>query len=122
MALTFLSLVLNTAYRMKLIIVLDVRFLPNPYFTPELKNSNGNDDRVVQYVLRRQEAREFVDRLQGFCLSAALFEREGKSYLTVAIGCTGGKHRSVVVANALKSFFLAGRPSVFHSSPDIDKE
>ena len=123
MALTFLSFGFKYGVPHEADIVLDVRFMPNPYFIPELKNSTGNDDRVVQYVLRRQETREFVERLEGFLsFQLPLFEREGKSYLTVAIGCTGGKHRSVVVVNALKDFFLAQRPGVSSHHRDIDKE
>ncbi len=123
MAVTFLSFGFKYGVPHEADIVLDVRFMPNPYFIPELKNSTGNDDRVVQYVLRRQETREFVERLEGFLsFQLPLFEREGKSYLTVAIGCTGGKHRSVVVANTLKDFFLTDRPGVSSHHRDIDKE
>ena len=113
MALTFLSFGFKYGVPHEADIVIDVRFMPNPYFVPELKNRTGNDDSVIQYVLGRQEAREFVERLQDFLLfQLPLFEREGKSYLTVAIGCTGGRHRSVAVANTLKSFFLHHRPGV----------
>lgn len=85
-------------------IVLDVRFLENPYFVPELKHLPGTDSRVRNFVLGLPEAREFLERtsqLLEFMLPR--YEREGKSYLTVAIGCTGGRHRSVVLAEALAS-------------------
>ena len=123
MAVTFLSFGFKYGVPHEADIVLDVRFMPNPYFIQELKNSTGNDDRVAEYVLRRPDAREFVDRLQGFlAFQLPLFEREGKSYLTVAIGCTGGKHRSVVVVNALHDFFLTHRPGVSSHHRDIDKD
>lgn len=83
-------------------LVFDVRFLPNPYFVPELKALTGKDARVAHFVLDRPDAWEFLDR--SYELLAFLvprYQREGKTYLTVAIGCTGGKHRSVAIAQAL---------------------
>jgi UPF0042 nucleotide-binding protein len=83
-------------------LVFDVRFLPNPFFVPELKALTGRDERVAHFVLDRPDTWEFLDRT--FDLLAFLvprYQREGKAYLTVAIGCTGGKHRSVAVARAL---------------------
>lgn len=83
-------------------LVLDVRFLPNPFFVPELKALTGKDATVAAYVLDRPETTEFIDRtsdLLQFLLPK--YQREGKTYLTVAIGCTGGKHRSVAVAAKL---------------------
>jgi UPF0042 nucleotide-binding protein len=104
-------------------IVIDVRFMPNPHFVPELKSHTGNEDSVMRYVVSRPEAREFVDRLCDFLsFQLPLFEREGKSYLTVAIGCTGGRHRSVAVVNMLRTFFLQHRPGVYAQHRDIDKE
>ena len=79
--------------------VFDVRFLPNPNWVDELKDLTGLDDRVKEYVLSQPEAADFssrVDDLLGFLLPC--YVKEGKSYLTVAIGCTGGRHRSVVLA------------------------
>jgi UPF0042 nucleotide-binding protein len=83
-------------------VVLDVRFLDNPYFVPELKPLTGLDPPVSTYVLGSPETQEFLQRT-GALLEYVLprYEREGKSYLTVAIGCTGGRHRSVAVAEAL---------------------
>jgi len=83
-------------------VVLDVRFLDNPYFVPELKQLTGLDEPVVRHVLAAPETQEFLQRtreLLAFVMPK--YEREGKSYLTIAIGCTGGRHRSVVVADAL---------------------
>jgi UPF0042 nucleotide-binding protein len=83
-------------------VVLDVRFLDNPYFVPELKPMTGLDAPVRDFVMKAPEAVEFLERAEAM-LSFALprYEREGKSYLTVAIGCTGGQHRSVALAEAL---------------------
>lgn len=82
--------------------VLDVRFLPNPYFVEALSASTGEEANVRQFVLDNADAREFLDRSQAlleFVLPRA--EREGKAYLTVAVGCTGGRHRSVAVVQEL---------------------
>lgn len=83
-------------------LMFDVRHLPNPYFDPKLKEFTGEDRRVVTFLDRHPEVRETVDRFADL-LSYLLpfYKREGKSYLTVGIGCTGGKHRSVMVASRL---------------------
>jgi UPF0042 nucleotide-binding protein len=83
-------------------LVFDARFLPNPNFVPALKSLSGLHPRVVRYLRRQRETAIFLGRLKGF-LAYALprYLKEGKSYLTVGIGCTGGRHRSVVIANAL---------------------
>lgn len=83
-------------------LVFDVRFLPNPYFVPELKAHTGKEPAVAHYVLDRPDSWTFLDK--SFELLEFLvprYQKEGKSYLTVAIGCTGGKHRSVAIADAL---------------------
>src|SRR6185436_3931615 len=83
-------------------IVLDVRFLPNPFFVPNLSALSGEDEAVVAYVMLNPETREFVDKAEELLkLSIQGFRREGKSYATVAIGCTGGRHRSVAIAKEL---------------------
>lgn len=83
-------------------LVLDVRFLDNPYFVPELKQLTGLDEPVSRYVLAVPETREFLTRTRELLeFVMPKYEREGKSYLTIAIGCTGGRHRSVVIAEAL---------------------
>jgi len=93
-------------------LVFDVRFLPNPHFVDRLRPLTGRDPRVVRFMRRHAATREFIDRLTTF-LTFALpqYVQEGKSYLTVAIGCTGGQHRSVMVAEALKKS-LAGAKNV----------
>jgi UPF0042 nucleotide-binding protein len=84
-------------------LVFDVRCLPNPHFVDRLRPLTGRDPEVVRYMRRHASTREFIARLTAF-LNFALpqYVQEGKSYLTVAIGCTGGQHRSVMVAEALK--------------------
>jgi len=83
-------------------VVLDVRFIPNPFFVPELRPLTGNDPRVREYVMDQPESQRFIDevgRLLDFLIP--LYQREGKSYLTVGLGCTGGRHRSPVLAREL---------------------
>lgn len=83
-------------------IVLDVRFLPNPFFVPHLSALSGEDESVARFVLDDPAAKAYVDEAEKLLrLSVAGFQREGKSYATVAIGCTGGRHRSVTIAKEL---------------------
>ena len=84
-------------------LVFDVRFLPNPYFVPALKEQTGNDPSVAKYMLKQPETVEILDRIHDM-LEYLLpkYTREGKKYLTISIGCTGGRHRSVLVANELQ--------------------
>jgi UPF0042 nucleotide-binding protein len=90
-------------------IVQDVRFLPNPHFVPELKKFSGLDPQVRDYVLEQSETRGFMDKLKGMLdFLMPLYRREGKSYLTISVGCTGGRHRSVVIVEELKDF-MAGK-------------
>jgi len=83
-------------------LLFDVRHLPNPHFVPELKRLSGHDSRVVKFLRSHDEVKETLQRftdLLSYLLP--LYKREGKSYVTVGIGCTGGRHRSVMIANAL---------------------
>ena len=84
-------------------LVFDVRCLPNPHFVERLRSLTGRDRAVVQYMRRHASTKEFIERLTSF-LRFALpqYVAEGKSYLTVAIGCTGGQHRSVMIAETLR--------------------
>jgi UPF0042 nucleotide-binding protein len=83
-------------------IVLDVRFLPNPFFVNALSALSGEAEPVKNYVMDSQETRLFLEKAEELLtLCVAAFEREGKTYATIAIGCTGGRHRSVVIANEL---------------------
>jgi UPF0042 nucleotide-binding protein len=89
-------------------IVLDVRFLPNPYFIEGLKDFDGNEKKVEKYVMDREESKTFLQEL--FKIMEFLipnYEKEGKAYLNIALGCTGGKHRSVVMLNKLGEYLSA---------------
>ena len=82
--------------------VLDARFLPNPFWVPELRDHTGLEEAVSKYVLDQEGADQFVNTYAGLIAGTAPgFEREGKRYLTVAVGCTGGKHRSVAMAEEI---------------------
>jgi UPF0042 nucleotide-binding protein len=82
--------------------VLDARFLPNPFWEPELRDLTGRDEAVSRFVLNQRGAGTFVETYARLITATAPgFEREGKRYLTVAVGCTGGKHRSVAIAEEL---------------------
>jgi len=83
-------------------LVLDVRFIPNPFFIPELKILDGRAREVQRYVMAQPEAQRFVDELAGLLdFLLPLYRREGKSYLSIGLGCTGGRHRSPVLAQEL---------------------
>ncbi|WP_091638952.1 RNase adapter RapZ [Micromonospora pallida] len=84
--------------------VLDARFLPNPFWVPDLREQTGRDEPVSEYVLGQEGAEAFVSAYADLVnATTAGFEREGKRYLTVAVGCTGGKHRSVAITEELAS-------------------
>jgi UPF0042 nucleotide-binding protein len=103
-------------------LVIDCRFLPNPHWVDELRPLPGTDERVKTYVKGQQTYREFMRRLRsllGFMVPG--FVAEGKSYLTVAVGCTGGRHRSVVIAEELASFFRDKGLSVSVEHRDLDR-
>jgi RNase adapter protein RapZ len=84
-------------------LVFDVRCLPNPHFVPALRRRTGRDRAVVEFMERDESTREFIDRLEDYLRYVVPhYVAEGKSYLTIAIGCTGGRHRSVMIAERLK--------------------
>jgi UPF0042 nucleotide-binding protein len=104
-------------------VVLDVRFLPNPYFVPELKPYPGTDARVRDYVLAQPDARAFLDRSLDLCnFLLPRYRAEGKSYLTIAIGCTGGRHRSVAIAAAMAGALHEAGTDVRLWHRDLEKE
>lgn len=83
-------------------LLFDVRHLPNPHFVPELKHLSGNDRRIVEYIRTKPEAEETLRRFNDLLdYLLPLYRREGKSYVTVGVGCTGGRHRSVMMANSV---------------------
>ena len=86
--------------------VLDVRFLPNPHFVEKLRGFDGHDERIRDYVLESEGGRIFVAKLLDLMtFLVPLYEKEGKSRFNIALGCTGGHHRSVVMANLLGAHF-----------------
>ena len=103
-------------------LVFDVRFLPNPYFVEKLKNYDGNNIDVRNYVLQNKESMEFLEKISDLMnLLIPLYEKEGKVRLNIAMGCTGGKHRSVVIANKISSFFSSMKYIVNLNHRDIQK-
>lgn len=104
-------------------LVFDVRFLPNPYWQPELKALNGTDGPVASFVLAQDGATDALDHLQALVATVLPgYRREGKRYLTVAIGCTGGKHRSVAIANELAGRLEGPEREVRVLHRDLGKE
>jgi UPF0042 nucleotide-binding protein len=121
LAVTLLSFGFKHGIPVEADIVLDVRFLPNPFFVPQLSALSGEDDSVAHFVLDDPETKPFVDRAEELiAVSVKGFQREGKSYATVAIGCTGGRHRSVAIAKELGRR-LGGRFSVSIRHRDIQR-
>ncbi|HOJ93155.1 MAG TPA: RNase adapter RapZ [Dictyoglomaceae bacterium] len=103
-------------------LIFDVRFLPNPYYDSELKLFSGESEKVREFVLKRKETKKFLDYLEGFLdFLIPLYQEEGKSHLNIAIGCTGGRHRAVVIAKEIADY-LSSRyiVKVFHR--DIYKD
>ena len=103
--------------------VLDARFLPNPYWVPELREHTGREPEVSRYVLGQRGAMTFVETYRpADQRHGAGFEREGKRYLTVAVGCTGGKHRSVAIAEELARRLREVRLAASAQHRDLGRE
>jgi len=103
-------------------IVMDVRFLPNPHFVEELKDFDGHHPRIKDYVLGSDESRIFIQKLYDLlAFLIPLYEREGKTRLNIALGCTGGRHRSVVLANQVGSYLSEKNYLVTINHRDITK-
>ena len=103
-------------------LLFDVRFLKNPFFVPDLKSLPGDDPRVRTFVLTDPDAIALIRQLEGlFKFLIPFFERERRSYLTIAIGCTGGRHRSVAIAGRLKESLSAMGYDVVLKHRDIQK-
>ncbi|WP_203908988.1 RNase adapter RapZ [Rhizocola hellebori] len=103
--------------------VLDARFLPNPFWVPELRDLTGRDEPVSGYVLGQRGASSFVETYARLVVTTAPgFEREGKRYLTVAVGCTGGKHRSVAIAEELARRLREQRVVAHAQHRDLGRE
>ena len=104
-------------------LVIDVRFLVNPYFVPELKDLDGETEAVKRFVLKNDDARLFLSKyfdLVDYLIP--LYEKEGKAYLTIAIGCTGGRHRSVAIARRLYEHVQTAGREVVITHRDIDQQ
>lgn len=104
-------------------LIMDMRFLANPYFDPELKHLDGESDQVKQFVLSNPETRVFLDKYTELLdYLIPLYQRENKAYLTIAVGCTGGRHRSVVIARSIFEHLnlKARHPGLIHR--DIDRD
>lgn len=103
-------------------LVIDIRFLPNPYFVDSLKWLDGTDAGVKRFVLESAETKGFLERLRDFLsYLIPLYWKEGKSYLTIALGCTGGKHRSVVLADILSGEIGSDMVTVRSRHRDVQK-
>lgn len=104
-------------------LVLDLRFLPNPFYKDELKNLSGKNRRVRDFVLSFNETKDYLKRLEEF-ISYLIpkYIKEGKRHLTISFGCTGGKHRSVIVAEILGSFLKKSGYNTYIYHRDIRKE
>jgi RNase adapter protein RapZ len=103
-------------------LVFDVRFIPNPYYVETLKNFDGHHEAVKDYVLQNEESKEFLKKivnLMNFLIP--LYDKEGKARLNIAMGCTGGKHRSVVLTNQLSAHLSSMKYVVNTSHRDISK-
>jgi RNase adapter protein RapZ len=103
-------------------IIMDVRFLPNPFYDENLKDLSGEDKEVLHYVLNREETKEFLmifEKLLDFLIPNYI--EEGKSYLGIGIGCTGGRHRSVVISERIYEYLKVRRYSVKLLHRDISK-
>lgn len=104
-------------------LVFDVRFLPNPYFMEELRGKNGLHSEVDEYVIANSNYKEFMEKVENLLLFLIPhYIEEGKTYLTISVGCTGGRHRSVVVANKIKDMLFKHNYKVKLIHRDIDKE
>ncbi len=103
-------------------LMVDVRFLPNPYFVPELKSQNGRSREIKEYIFSRDESCTFLKKYSELIdYLIPLYEKEGKAYLTLAIGCTGGMHRSVAVAEAIFEHLQGQNKRVEISHRDIEQ-
>jgi UPF0042 nucleotide-binding protein len=103
-------------------LLFDVRFLPNPYFDVRLRERSGRDREVSDYVLENSRGRAFLERLRGWLdFLLPLYESEGKAYLTMGFGCTGGRHRSVAVVEALAETIRASGREVNVDHRDSEK-
>lgn len=103
MAISLVSFGYKYGHPVGLDLIFDVRFIPNPFFVPELRALDGTDARIQEYVLSQLDTTRFLDKVAGLLeFLIPLYRKEGKSYLNIGLGCTGGRHRSPVLARSLR--------------------
>jgi UPF0042 nucleotide-binding protein len=101
---------------------MDVRFLPNPYYMDDLKDLDGQDKRVIDFVMSNEETKKFLRMFEGLLdFLIPNYIEEGKSYLSIGIGCTGGRHRSVVIADVIYDYLKLKGYSVKLINKDMEK-
>ncbi len=103
-------------------LVFDVRFMPNPYYVPELRYKTGMDDEVYHYVFSFPQTKEFLSKLeQMLAFLLPLYQEEGKAVLVVAVGCTGGRHRSVSIARAVTEYLNKLGYAAYENHRDVTR-
>ena len=104
-------------------LVFDVRFLPNPHFVPRLRKYSGKDPKVARYIRSFPQTQQFLRRVESLlAYLIPYYIREGKSYLTIALGCTGGRHRSVMMADSIRRALAARGYTLKTVHRDLDRE
>jgi len=103
-------------------LVFDVRFLPNPYYIPELKNKNGTEKEIIDFVMKHPQTGKFLKKLEDMLdYLLPFYEEEGKSQLVIGIGCTGGKHRSVAIAEKLYEYLTEENKDAYLNHREKDR-
>ena len=123
MAITILSFGFKYGIPVDSDLVFDVRFIPNPFYIPELKPLSGNDEPVKKYVLNQQETKTFLEKSNDMLeFLIPNYKKEGKRQLIISIGCTGGRHRSVAIANAIYEMLRQNEHNVYIEHRDIKED
>ena len=123
MAITILSFGFKYGIPVDSDLVFDVRFIPNPFYIPELKPFSGNDEPVKNYVLEQTETQTFLQKANDmFEFLIPNYQKEGKRQLIISIGCTGGRHRSVAIANSIYETLRANNHDVYIEHRDIKED
>ena len=123
MAITILSFGFKYGIPVDSDLVFDVRFIPNPFYIPELKPFSGNDEPVKNYVMEQTETQTFLQKANDmFEFLIPNYQKEGKRQLIISIGCTGGRHRSVAIANSIYETLRANNYDVYIEHRDIKED
>ena len=123
MAITILSFGFKYGIPVDSDLVFDVRFIPNPFYIPELKPFSGNDEPVKNYVMEQTETQTFLEKANDmFEFLIPNYQKEGKRQLIISIGCTGGRHRSVAIANSIYETLRANNHDVYIEHRDIKED